>query len=39
MKTSSVANTSVDVKAKTTDKRKKGDPREDGALIGKKSKS
>ena len=38
-KTSSVANTSIDDKSKTTYERKKGDPRVDGDLIGKKSKS
>lgn len=37
-KTSSVDNTSVDDKAKTTNERKKGDPRSNGDLIGKKSK-
>ena len=38
-KTSSVTNTSVDDKAKTTNDKKKGDPRANGALIGKKSRS
>ena len=39
-KASSVANTSsINNKAKTTGDQKKGDPRDDGALIGKKSRS
>jgi hypothetical protein len=38
-KTSSVANTFVDDEAKTTDDKKKGDPRVDGDLIRKKSRS
>ena len=38
-KNSSVTNTSMDDKAKTTDGKKKGDPRADQAFIGKKSRS
>ena len=37
-RTSSVANTSVNGKAKTTYDQNKGDPKEDGGLIGKNSK-
>ena len=38
-KTSSVTNTFVDDKSKTIDDKKKGDPRADGPLIDKKSRS
>ena len=38
-KTSSFTNTSVVDKAKTTTQKRKGDPREDGALIGNNSRS
>lgn len=38
-KNSSVTSTYMDDKAKTIDDKKKGDPRADGALIKKKSRS